>query len=210
MTIASTDPSTPEFDQRKRLLAVQVGATLIGVSLLFTKPAIVEGTIGRLVIEVAGLGLVLACVVGRLWSILYIGGRKNDEVISIGPFSMTRNPLYFCSTLGATGLGLAFGSLTIAAVLGLSSYLIFRVTAEREAAHLLAKFGDTYRDYARRTPRFWPNPFLYRDKENWRFSPPALNKTFRDGLCFLAIYGLVEFIAYFRLTDYLPTIAVLY
>src|SRR6478736_6292629 len=49
-----------------------------------------------------------------------------------GPFSMTQNPLYFFSTVGAAGIGLMFGSVLAAALLGLGSFLVFRFTARKE------------------------------------------------------------------------------
>ena len=44
-------------------------------------------------LQLAGLGLIIASVLGRFWSILYIGGHKNLEVVQQGPYSMCRHPL---------------------------------------------------------------------------------------------------------------------
>ena len=84
----------------------------------------------------SGLALVVLCITGRLWCILYVGNKKNLELVTRGPYSMTRNPLYFFSTLGAAGIGLMFGSLTVAATLLLLSFWTFSITAEKEASFL--------------------------------------------------------------------------
>lgn len=158
--MASLKAAPKAFDQHKRLIVVQVAVVLAVVLLLFSKPALAEGSDGHEVVETIGFVMVLACFLGRLWSILFVGGRKNDELIVSGPFSMTRNPLYFFSTVGAGGIGLMFGSVLAAAVLGLASFLVFRFTARKEAAYLGGKFGPAYAAYAERTPSFWPNPLL--------------------------------------------------
>lgn len=123
---------------------------------------------------------------------------------------MTRNPLYFFSTVAAVGMGLVFGSIIVAGILGLVAYLVFRSTGKREADHLLRIFGPTYRAYADATPAFWPNPRLYIDKPKWLFSPPALRSTFLDGLWFLAIFPGLELLEFMHADRTLPVLLRLY
>ncbi|AZO35633.1 MAG: isoprenylcysteine carboxylmethyltransferase family protein [Mesorhizobium sp.] len=208
--MASLKAAPKAFDQHKRLIFVQVAAVLAVILLLFSRPALAEGSNGHESLETIGFAMVLACFLGRLWSILFVGGRKNDELIVSGPFSMTRNPLYFFSTVGAVGIGLMFGSVLAAAMLGLASFLVFRFTARKEAAYLAGKFGAAYAAYAERTPSFWPNPLLYRDEAQWLFSTGALRNTFRDGLYFLALFPVIEAVEYFRLSGHLPTLFTVY
>jgi hypothetical protein len=158
----------------------------------------------------AGLTLALACIFGRLWSILYVGGKKNIELVTSGPYSMTQNPLYFSSTVGAVGIGLMFGSVVTALVLGMTAFLLFTVTAAKEAAFLEAKFGPAYAAYARTTPLFWPNPMRYSDVSEQKFSPQTLKRTFVEGLCFLAIFPAMEAVEYLQLHGFLPVLLRLY
>ena len=210
MTYASLKPTLKAFDQHKRLLVVQVAAVLAIALLLFAKPFLGEGSKGHELVELLGIGLVLICVAGRLWSTLYVGGKKNKELISAGPFSMTQNPLYFFSTVGAVGIGLMYGSVLAAGALGLASFIVFRVTARKEAAFLLGKFGSAYTAYAERTPHFWPNPLLFRGRAERQFSTRALRRTFYDGLYFLAVFPLIETVEHFRIGGFLPTLMTLY
>ena len=210
MTYASSKPSPQAFDQHKRLIVVQVAVVLAMVLLLFAKPFLSEGSDGHELMELLGVVLVLACVGGRLWSILYVGGKKNEELISAGPFSMTQNPLYFFSTIGAVGIGLIYGSVVVALALGLASFIVFRVTARKEAEFLLGKFGPAYTAYTERTPRFWPNPLLFADQAERQFSTAALKRTFYDGLYFLALFPLIEMVEHFRNSGLLPTLFTLY
>ena len=88
-------------------------AALFVAALLLIKPYWHEGPVHE-AIEDTGLILVFFAILGRLWSILYIGAHKNRHLVEIGPYSMTRNPLYLSSLLGILGVGLMFGSLVVA------------------------------------------------------------------------------------------------
>ena len=53
------------------------------------------------------------------WSSLYIAGRKGRELVTVGPYSTCRNPLYFFSIVGAAGMGAQSGSLTLGLICGM-------------------------------------------------------------------------------------------
>lgn len=145
-------------------------------------------------IESTGLALILVGIGGRLWSILYIGGRKSAELISTGPYSVMRNPLYFFSTIAVTGIGAQTGSLVVTVVSMLLSAAAFHIVALREERYLKSALGAPYQDYLQRVPRFLPNPCLFRDQPEVTFTPRIFNLTLRDGLMFLAAIPFFEFI----------------
>lgn len=192
----------PPVNQKIRIRILQLGALLF-VPLLFTMNPAFSGD-GNDTIEKIGVALVLICVTGRMWSILYIGSRKNHELVTKGPYSVTRNPLYFFSVIGAMGMGLYMGSLVMTFALGLALYLVLVTTAAKEAKHLEVLFSDRYRDYARRTPMFWPNPTLYEEGQEILFSPAALRRTFLDGLVFFAAFPAIEVMENLKDAGYLP------
>jgi len=191
-------------NQRIRIRILQAGGLALAISAFLLQPAYLGDA--HEVIEMLGFALVLACVGGRMWSILYIGSKKNRELMTFGPYSMTRNPLYFFSTLGAIGIGLIVGSLVLTLALGLTVYLVLNATASRESEHLRTLFGARYDDYARQTPMFWPKPRLYRDSAGVSFSPAALRRTFLDGLIFLMAFPLIELVEHLQLQGYLPVL----
>ena len=129
--------------QRARIHALQVIGLLVACAFFITKP-ILDGRAHEY-LELAGFGLAILCVAGRAWSILYVGAHKNRRLVMAGPYSMTRNPLYLFSTIGAAGIGLIFGSLVAAAMLGLVSYLVLARMAQKEAAHLPHAFRRAIR-----------------------------------------------------------------
>lgn len=191
------------FDQKKRIFALWVLSGLFLLAAVLVKPYWSDGGIHEAV-EVSGLVLVFFAILGRLWSILYIGAHKNRRLIQQGPYSMTRNPLYVSSLLGIFGVGLMCGSFILAAAMTAAFYVAFRYAAEREAAYLHGAFGQAYADYARRTPLFLPDPRLYERSATVKFSQKALASTFRDSLFLLALFPLIEGIEYLRANSYLP------
>lgn len=188
--------------QRQRIHILQVGALTTLPILLLAQPTW-DGAAHEF-IEIAGICLVFACMVGRMWSILYVGSKKNVELVTTGPYSMMRNPLYFFSCIGAVGVGLMYGSLLVALGLGLIAYAVFSVTAVKEAEFLQSKFGPAYKGYSRHTPHFWPNPSLYSDEHEVYLSPKALKRTLLDAMLFLAVFPVIEVLEYLHVNGTLP------
>ncbi|TFH42699.1 MAG: isoprenylcysteine carboxylmethyltransferase family protein, partial [ANME-2 cluster archaeon] len=79
-----------------------------------------------------GIVLVGIASMGRLWCSLYIAGYKTDKLITEGPYSMCRNPLYFFSLLGALGVGFASETCLIPLIilLAFSMYYPFVIKSE--------------------------------------------------------------------------------
>ena len=191
------------FDQRKRIAFLWGIALATGFVLIFGQPAVSDENVLHELLETTGLVFIAAAVFGRLWSILYIGGKKNRVLVIDGPYSMTRNPLYFFSLTGLVGIGLIFSSLVLALALLAAGGLLFGYTAYREADYLRSRFGPAYEAYEARTPFFLPDPRLYQSAEQVTFSAAALGRSFRDCLPLLAIYPVNEFIEQLRGTGYL-------
>jgi protein-S-isoprenylcysteine O-methyltransferase Ste14 len=190
-------------NQKTRIRIIQLSVLALLFAVLTMNPAF-NGD-GSDTVEKVGVALVLLCVVGRMWSILYIGSKKNQTLVTMGPYSVTRNPLYLFSAIGAMGLGLFVGSLLFALFLGLATWVVLGATASKEARYLETLFGDEYREYTLRTPMFWPRPSLYSDQvDDVMFSPAALRRTFLDGLIFIAVLPAIEVIEHLRDAGYMP------
>ena len=143
-------------------------------------------------VEHLGLVSILACILGRAWCSLYIGGRKKQEIVDVGPYSISRNPLYVFSFLGAFGVGAQTGSLVVAVVFAAAAYGVFRVVVGREEAFLVQAFGPPYEAYVSSTPRFLPNLSLWRDADVLSIRPVFFLRTVRDGLVFLLAVPVFE------------------
>ncbi len=207
---ASARQASPYLDQSRRIaligvvVAVAAGCLFVSDS-LWGRDSLMESVLTSL-----GQCLIMAAVLGRLWSTLYIGGRKNACLVTRGPYSLSRNPLYFFSILGAVGAGLVFGSLLVAALLGGSIYLLLDRAARDEAELLHGSFGQSYADYAERVPLLWPRLSGYEDATEPGFRPSALGRALRDGLLFLMLLPAAEIAGYAKAAGQLPRLVPLF
>lgn len=187
-----TDAAVAPFDQKIRIGVLRLGAVVLIPLLVLARPCLPEQGLAAEAMRLAGIALILACVFGRLWAILYIGRAKNRRVVTDGPYSITRNPLYFFSTLGAFGFGLMFAKLSLALLLGGLVFAILYLTARREQAFLESAFGADYAAYAARVPMFFPKPWLFATESAVTFSPRAIERNLLDALVFLSAIPLAD------------------
>ena len=187
MTQASVKP----FNQKIRVWIARLVALAFIPVILFMQSAWSE-TVLQPILEVVGALVVVTAVLGRFWAILYIGGRKNHQVVQDGPYSMCRHPLYLSTTVGAIGLGLMLGSFVLAAVLGLIAFVILSMTAAREETFLRVEFAPDYDLYAQRVPRIWPRLSLFQTPVEVTFNALVLRRNLADALGFLALIPLAE------------------
>lgn len=193
----------PSQTGRKLVLAL---ACLLGVGVFFfTDSYWPDDGLVHETIEWIGIGLIVICVVGRTWCSLYIGNRKNREVVQDGPYSMVRNPLYFFSIVGALGVGAQAGGITVALVAGFLTWAVLARTAQVEEDHMIEKFGSEYFYYMMRVPRLWPNPWLYHSRSSLEVFPSRIATTFLDASIFFVAVPLMELFDYLHGIDALPT-----
>lgn len=185
-------------NQKIRINVLRAAFIVLLLLLLFVDPYFGYDTIAHEILEAAGIILLVTGVLGRFWSILYIGGMKNRSVVQDGPYSMTRNPLYLFSTIAATGIGLMMGAFSFAVVVGASIGGILYVTAMLERDFLRAQFGSAYDAYAERVPFFFPNPRLFHTERETTFSIAALRRNLFDACVFLSFIPLVEIVDWFK------------
>lgn len=80
--------------------------------------------------------------------------RGTDRLVTDGPFSFTRNPLYVAGTMLVLGIGLVSGIVWFLLLAIVAAFTVQELAIEREERHLQARFGETYLDYARRVRRW--------------------------------------------------------
>jgi protein-S-isoprenylcysteine O-methyltransferase Ste14 len=143
-------------------------------------------------IEWFGIFAILLCIFGRTWTSLYIGGRKNRALLTKGPYSVVRNPLYVFSILGAAGAGAQLGSVISSVIIGLLVWMVFYIEVLREERNMAARHGANYAAYKTSVPRFLPNPFLWRDEPILTVRPQKVLLTFADSTLLLVLLPLAE------------------
>lgn len=80
--------------------------------------------------------------------------RAVSSLVSDGPYRYSRNPIYISHIAVTFGLGLMLGSLGVLLLTPLLALALVKLSIEPEERHLERKFGDAFRAYAARTPRW--------------------------------------------------------
>jgi protein-S-isoprenylcysteine O-methyltransferase Ste14 len=106
--------------------------------------------------KLIGILLLNMAALGRVWSLAYVAGRKNRELCQTGPYSMTRNPLYFFSFLGVVGFALALPNIPLALVGGVCFLSYYAGVIRGEEGRLRLLHGSAFDAYCTAVPRFWP------------------------------------------------------
>lgn len=107
-------------------------------------------------IEYVGFLLLIIAAQGRVWSMVYIVGRKNRELCQSGPYSLMRNPLYFFSFLGVLGLGLALQQVLLGLIAAVGFLAYYEAVIRGEERILKSIHGEAFGAYCDQVPRFWP------------------------------------------------------
>lgn len=191
--------------RRKRVLFVGIA---IGIALLALTnstwrvawPSVHRG------IQWCGLLLILICILGRTWATLYIGGQKKRELVTKGPYSVVRNPLYLFTLFGAAGIGALSGSLVMAAVCAAFAMAVFLSVVRHEEQFLLATFPREFPAYAARVPRLLPRLSAWQDADHLIVKPRLVHRTFLDASLFLMAVPLIGVKALVRDLLWLPII----
>lgn len=165
-----------------------------------------EGTIISVTLFASGCFLVAIASLGRLWCSLYIAGYKTDTLITDGPYSMCRHPLYFLSFLGAIGVGLATETLLIPFIIFLTFAIYYPYVMHKEDSDLLKRHGDAYKTYKDATPAFFPQRSLLREPETYMVYTQIFRKHIFDALWFMWLVGIMEIIETLHDLGILPII----
>jgi protein-S-isoprenylcysteine O-methyltransferase Ste14 len=143
--------------KNRGLLLVPVALVLV----IFGRPTLASAIVG---IVIAVLGELL-----RVWAVGYSGTTTRADVVTAptlvtaGPYSFVRNPLYIGNGITALGFWLAFsgGVPIVQSVLMLAFVVlmvggVYAMIIPLEEAYLTETFGAPYREYVARVPSLIP------------------------------------------------------
>lgn len=163
-------------------------ATVVLGLILFTNHDWQQGAAMDVGCEIAGFLLILACSAGRIWSLLYIAGRKTTSLVDQGPYSLVRHPLYVSTALGTIGIGLASENLIALAGIVLMTLLSYWPVVRAEEHRLIEIHGKAYRDYQRRVPQLIPNFSNLSEPAELTVSPKVFRRGATEAIGMIAIY----------------------
>ncbi|MET0651251.1 MAG: isoprenylcysteine carboxylmethyltransferase family protein [Hyphomicrobiaceae bacterium] len=183
-------------------LGVGVGVLLFTNSVWLTEAPALHDLIARV-----GVVLILICIAGRTWCTLYIGGLKKTQLVTQGPYSLVRNPLYVFTIIGVAGVGAQAGSFTMPVVLAAMVAIVFYAVALQEQAFLAETFGSEYRAYAERVPLFFPRFSTWQEADQLVVRPELVRRTFMDASLFLLAVPFNDLIKWLQDHDWLRVLA---
>jgi hypothetical protein len=91
-------------------------------------------------------------------------------------------------------------------LLGLAFALFYPAVVGREEARLAEIFGERYREYCARVPRWIPDWSLYSEPAEVSISPRRVRGAIFDAMWFLWAFALWEFIEELHKLNLLPTL----
>lgn len=192
------------FKTRRMLLSRLFGIVILAYVMVAAPPAFFGIWIAKLC-EIAGFLLLAVAALGRLWCLVFIAGKKNQTLLTDGPYSVVRNPLYVFNFLGAIGFGLAVENPWLAVVIGVCFVAYYPYTVAHEEKHLQSIFGAAYAEYCARTPRWVPNLRLYHEPGVLMVYPRHVRNGILDAMWFLWAFLLWEVLEEFRQAGFLHT-----
>lgn len=209
VSLGAAPPAALGPIQRRRRRRLQWLGILLLPLLLVCRSAWPDNSPAHESIEALGQLLMLVCIAGRTGCTLYVGGRKCAELVTDGPYSVSRNPLYGFSLLGAVGAGLQSGSITVAAVIGLGFFALFDRLIRQEERYLATKFV-TFTSYCASTPRWLPRPGLWHSADQLLIEPRHVFRTLRDASLFLLAFPVFELIEWAQTSGHVGALVSLY
>lgn len=151
----------------------------VGIAVLLSPPFVAEDSAAGLLMNLAGWVAFLLYATMRLWATLYIGGKKDSELQTRGPYAMTRNPLYFGSLCFALSVAFFLKSPSLLLMILVLGTIYSAGVIRAEERLLEGRFGEQFRDWARVTPRILPSPRLLRSEDTVQVNLRALRKESR-------------------------------
>lgn len=159
------------LDRMQEGLFILVGLRLAGAALwisaitFMVNPALMAWASMPLPNWIRWAGVVVGVVTPLLlfWTLNTLGPNLTDTVVTRqahtlvtrGPYRWVRHPFYVCMALFVLSIGLVAANwFMLAAGVVVFTLLVVRTRIEEEK--LLARFGDPYRAYLKRTGRFLP------------------------------------------------------
>jgi len=192
------------FVRTQRILVSRLFVVSIIVLIVISKSQWEDSMVGP-GLFLTGAILIGFAVVGRLWCSLYISGYKSGTLITEGPYSMSRNPLYFFSFLGAIGVGFATETLTIPACVVLAFAFYYPMVIKAEQKKLANLHGEAFSDYCKKTPVFFPSFKLLKEPDEYTVKPKIFRKTLFEVLWFILLLGILEIKEAIEQAGLLPT-----
>jgi protein-S-isoprenylcysteine O-methyltransferase Ste14 len=191
---------------KSRIIISRLFGLIILFLIFFTSHSFPQNSTTGLLFELSGSFLLIAASLGRLWALMYLAGNKRRELVTVGPYSMVRHPLYLFSLIGAVGIGLASENVLVLVLIILFYCLYYPFIMRAEEGKLVATFGQDYLEYAKSVPAFIPKLSLYKEPEHYQVKTAEFVRRFGDAVWFMWMFILLLLVKHLQQSGCLPVL----
>lgn len=189
---------------RHRIMLTRVFAGVCLFFIIFSHYSWRSGSIINYAMELSGLLFISIGMLGRLWASAYICGNKTNALITEGPYTIVRHPLYFFSFLGAIGIGLASQNLLVLGLIIIFFIIYYPFVMLYEERRLSAQYGIEYKKYMEKVPRFFPKFRQLNEPPIFPVHMKQYRKAFLDAGWFIVVYIILHIIVMLHIRSVLP------
>ncbi|HWB00617.1 MAG TPA: isoprenylcysteine carboxylmethyltransferase family protein [Pirellulales bacterium] len=188
--------------------AVGAAVVIAGASIVFWSfdPVPRSGSWSDIALDAMAWAMFLAGAIIRFWATLYIGGRKGRSLVTVGPYSLCRHPLYVGTFLIALSVAPFAHSVTfgVLVALGIAYYAYGTVAAEETSLRQI--WGERFDAYCRDVPAFWPRLRNWRSPTSIEVNLQALAREARRASRWAWLPIAADIIAHVQLHPWCPAI----
>ena len=196
--------------EKRRVYLSKIVAIILFLVILFVSSKWEGISFVTSIFFLVGCVLVGIASLGRLWCSLYIAGYKNETLVTLGPYSISRNPLYFFSLIGGIGVGLVTETLLIPFCISILFLIYYPIVIRDEERRLLDLHGDKFTAYREKTPSFIPKLSLLEEPGTYTVNPKIFKKNIFGALWFVWLIGILELVEALHEAEILPTYFTIY
>lgn len=189
---------------KKRILVIKLLTLMVLAVAIMSDHTYGKNTLMDLILEISAYNALVIAAMGRLWASAYISGKKDEVLVTDGPYSIVRNPLYFFSFIGFVGAGLAFESIVIAVGMALVFFLTHWQTILEEEKRLRGTFGKQFDEYVKTVPRFVPKPWKLVNPQEVSFAPVIFTRAVLNCSLIPMVFSLAHIVEWAHENSVLP------
>jgi len=138
------------FKKNEKILALSTHVVIMPI--VFVYSIFLPLKIGTLWLYV-GLPIFAVALVISVEALFNIGSTPTDEPVTRGVYRISRHPMYLSGFLMYIGIAISCASWIV--LLGAALWIVFwHIVVPTEEKFLIERYGDAYREYMNRTPRW--------------------------------------------------------
>lgn len=188
---------------RKRLTAVLAAFWLAAATVVGTHWG--ETSLMGHTLFSSGCLLMGVGVIGRVWCLGSIAGRKTGDLVTDGPYSLCQNPLYFFSAVAAVGVGMGSCTVTFPLIVLFGFLVYYPSVIASEARRLTEQHGDVYLAYRQVTPLLVPSLARFHENAEQQIGSSAFRRGVFDAIWFFVAFAWMHVLTELHRSGHFPT-----